>query len=141
VDLFLRKRELSDTMITTTTPPRKRTERPTEVDRQIGIRVRQRRTATGLSAEALASKIDCTKNFLGKLERGDHIFSAARVLHLAQLLDVPVSFLYGQYSDGREDLPGQALQVLDNFLCISPAMQSAVSNLIAEIVRHQTAAE
>ena len=53
-----------------------------------GARVRDRRTALGLSQEALAERCDLHRTYVGSLERGERNVTLLNILRLATGLEV-----------------------------------------------------
>lgn len=64
-----------------------------DIDKFIGVQIRIRRSAMGLSQEALAEAIGVTFQQIQKYEKGVNRVSAAALLRIAQALDVNVSAL------------------------------------------------
>jgi len=63
------------------------------IDKFIGAQIRVRRSAVGLSQEALAEAIGVTFQQIQKYEKGVNRVSAATLLRIAQALEVEVSCL------------------------------------------------
>jgi transcriptional regulator with XRE-family HTH domain len=59
-----------------------------------GRRVRERRTAAGLSQMALASKVDLHPTYISDIERGERNVSLVNIRALAVALEVPVGDLF-----------------------------------------------
>jgi transcriptional regulator with XRE-family HTH domain len=74
------------------------------VDKHVGLRVRQRRIALGISQEALGNACSVTFQQIQKYERGINRVSASRLYEFARVLRVPVGFFF-------EDLPETELEV------------------------------
>ena len=74
---------------------------PDPVDVHVGSRLHLRRTLMGLSQSELARATKVTFQQIQKYETGFNRVSASRLYHIAEALDVPISFFF----DG---LPGQA---------------------------------
>jgi transcriptional regulator with XRE-family HTH domain len=66
---------------------------PGEADKQIGQRIRAYRLYRGFSQEKLADSIGVTFQQLQKYENGTNRVSASRLLHIAEILDAPLSAL------------------------------------------------
>lgn len=66
------------------------------VDRRIGERIRQRRTETGLTQHELASALDCSYQQIQKFENGTNRIAASQLQALAQRLEVPVGWFFGE---------------------------------------------
>lgn len=50
---------------------------------QLGAAIRKRRLSLGLSQEEFAEKIDCHRNFIGRLERGEQNPTVDTLIRLA----------------------------------------------------------
>jgi transcriptional regulator with XRE-family HTH domain len=59
-----------------------------------GSRVRERRTAAGLSQMALANKVALHPTYISGIERGERNVSLVNIRALAVALDVPVGELF-----------------------------------------------
>lgn len=71
---------------------------PDPVDSHVGARLRLRRTLMGMSQTELAKAVGLTFQQVQKYESGANRISASRLYHIAEALDVPVSFFF-------DDLP------------------------------------
>ncbi len=70
-------------------------------DSEIGLRIKGRRQAVGLSLRELAKRTDLTASFLSQVERGRANTSLASLRRIAEALDVPIlHFLENSQSDG-----------------------------------------
>src|ERR1700729_2418528 len=84
-------------MATTRTPRRpgrRKSDRPHPTDVHVGSRVRLRRNMLGLSQEKLGEAIGLTFQQVQKYERGANRIGASRLLELARVLDIPVTFFF-----------------------------------------------
>jgi len=59
-----------------------------------GQRVRELRTANGLSQEALAEVCDLDRTYIGGIERGERNVSLINIKKIADALGVPVKELF-----------------------------------------------
>ena len=75
--------------------------RPNPIDIQVGSRVRLRRNMLGLSQEKLGTAIGLTFQQVQKYERGANRVSVSRLHELSRVLDVPVSFFFGDMDPVR----------------------------------------
>jgi len=76
---------------------------PNPIDRHVGARVRMRRMLAGVSQERLGEGLGVTFQQVQKYEKGSNRISASRLQHIAQMLDVPVSFFFDGAPTG--DMP------------------------------------
>jgi transcriptional regulator with XRE-family HTH domain len=72
----------------------RRNDGPHPVDIQVGSRLKQRRTALGISQQELATSQGVTFQQVQKYERGLNRISASRLYHLSEALTVPVTFFF-----------------------------------------------
>ncbi len=71
---------------------------PNAIDRQVGIRVRMRRLTLEMSQQELAAGLGVSFQQLQKYEKGDNRIGAGRLHRLAEILHVPVSFFFEDFS-------------------------------------------
>ena len=62
--------------------------------KKFGAAVRDRRRATGLSQEEFAEKVDCHRNFIGRIERGEQNPTVDTLVRLARALRCKISDLF-----------------------------------------------
>ena len=77
----------------------------------LGERIRAARQAAGLSQEKLAERLGLTRQAVTKWETGQSAPSTENLLHLAEVLGVPVNTLLGEEASGPP-LAGQPLRIL-----------------------------
>ena len=70
------------------------TKKPNPVDRHVGSRVRMRRMLVGMSQEKLGEALGITFQQIQKYEKGTNRIGASRLHQIAQVLSVPIDFLY-----------------------------------------------
>lgn len=70
------------------------TKAPNPVDRYVGSRIRMRRIMLGMSQEKLGEALGLTFQQVQKYEKGTNRVGASRVQQIADILQVPVSFLF-----------------------------------------------
>lgn len=78
-----------------------------DVNRRIGNRIKELRSAHGLSLEALASQSGVSRSMISLIERGESSPTAAVLEKLATGLGVPLASLFG----GGGDIPDDPLAV------------------------------
>ena len=69
------------------------------VDVHVGKRVRLRRTLLGMSQEQLGASLNITFQQVQKYERGANRISASRLWDISQILDVQISYFFGDMTD------------------------------------------
>jgi transcriptional regulator with XRE-family HTH domain len=78
---------------------------PSRMDLALGLRIRQRRKAMGLSQTALAESVGITFQQIQKYERGFNRVSFSRLVNIAHALDCRVIDLVGDLDDPDADTP------------------------------------
>ena len=81
-----------------------RGQKTTDVDRRVGLRIRQARLMAGLTMEALAERAGCSYQQINKYEMAINRVTAGRLDDLARILDVHV----GWFFDEPAELPARA---------------------------------
>jgi transcriptional regulator with XRE-family HTH domain len=71
------------------------------IDRLVGTRVRDRRSALGMSQEALARKLGISFQQIQKYEKGTNRISAGRLFVIAQALTTPISQFFSEVVGNR----------------------------------------
>jgi transcriptional regulator with XRE-family HTH domain len=83
---------------------------PNPIDVHVGQRVRLRRTLLGMSQMTLAEAIGLTFQQVQKYERGANRVSSSRLVDLANVLDVEVSYFFEEMSAAvAEQTPSQLI--------------------------------
>lgn len=99
---------------------------PNPVDKYVGSRVRMRRIMLGLSQEKLGDALGLTFQQIQKYEKGTNRIGASRLHQIADVLQVPVAFLFegGPSSnvnlDGLGEAPSPAY--ISDFLATSEGL-------------------
>jgi transcriptional regulator with XRE-family HTH domain len=76
---------------------------PHPVDRHVGLHIRMRRKALGISQEKLADALGLTFQQVQKYERGANRVSASKLWEIARALKTNVSYFYEGLEDEAED--------------------------------------
>jgi transcriptional regulator with XRE-family HTH domain len=71
-----------------------------DVDRFLGLRIKQLRLCAGLTQQQLAGQLSVSNQQVHKYEKGISRFSAERLLALARVFEVAVSNLFDGYDGG-----------------------------------------
>ena len=121
---------------------------PNRLDVALGLRIRQRRRALGVSQTALAEAIGLTFQQVQKYERGFNRVSFSRLVGIAHTLDCRVVDLIGDLDDTnnpsplfRQDTahlrePG-APELLGAYSAAPPALRRVILKLVVEIAKDQ----
>lgn len=91
---------------------------PTPVDHHIGIRVRKRRMALGMSQEALGDALGLTFQQVQKYEKGTNRIGASRLLQIAGILGVGIEFFFQGLEQTNGQLPAEKRSMAE-FLAIA----------------------
>ncbi len=75
------------------------------VETHVGGRVRERRILLGFSQTRLGESLDLSFQQVQKYERGIDRISVGRLVHLAQALDVPITYFFEELSGLDESTP------------------------------------
>ena len=77
----------------------RRDSRTAYVDSHVGNRLRERRILLGLSQTRLGESLGLSFQQIQKYERGIDRISVGRLVHLAHVLDVPITYFFDELSD------------------------------------------
>ena len=114
------------------------------VDAHVGERIRERRTALGLTQEHLAKALDISYQQVQKYETGANRVSAGRLYEIATKLGVEVSFFFEGLDASSEIIPLEhggrnrsTIELVRNFSQVSdPHVRAAVSGLVKSLAHH-----
>lgn len=81
---------------------------PHAVDIYVGMRLKQRRVAYGLSQGELAEAVGITFQQVQKYERGANRMSASRLYEFGKVLDVSVGFFFEGFEEASKEKPKHA---------------------------------
>ena len=121
---------------------------PHHLDVALGLRIRQRRKALGVSQTTLAGAVSLTFQQIQKYERGFNRVSFSRLVEIAHALDCRVIDLIGDLDDAsipsplfRQDTAhlreGGAPELLSAYSAASPALRRVILKLVLEIAKDQ----
>src|SRR5215203_691148 len=113
-----------------------RRSRPQDVDRHLGIRMRERRIMLGLTQQQMAELIGVTYQQAHKYEKGINRIAGGRLYQVAPALGVDVGYFYDGLGDGSGGFqPSQQQRLLLELARAFSALpsrkhQEAVCNLV-----------
>ncbi len=133
------------------------TKAPNPVDKYVGSRVRMRRIMLGMSQEKLGEALGLTFQQVQKYEKGTNRVGASRIQQIAEILQVPVSFLFEggpsgiAHADGTVDGPSPSY--VSDFLATSEGLaltraftritdtklRRSIVDLVEQIAAHESA--
>jgi transcriptional regulator with XRE-family HTH domain len=122
---------------------------PNRLDVALGLRIRQRRKALGVSQTALADGIGLTFQQIQKYERGFNRVSFSRLVDIAHALDCRVVDLIGDLDDAsipsplfRQDTAhlreSGAPELLAAYAAAPAPLRRVVLKLVTEIAKDQS---
>lgn len=65
-----------------------------DIDKYVGIQLKQRRTMMGLSQEAVAKAVGVTFQQVQKYEKGTNSMNAARLFEFSVFMNVPIGYFF-----------------------------------------------
>ena len=96
---------------------------PNPIDTHVGNRVRMRRIMLGVSQEKLGDALSLTFQQVQKYEKGTNRVSASRLHHIADILQVPVTFFFeGAPGQSKQDGKAQSPAFVFDFLATSDGL-------------------
>ena len=101
---------------------------PHPVDRHVGLHIRMRRKALGISQERLAESLGLTFQQVKKYERGANRVSASKLWEIARALRTNVAYFYeGLESEDQETTRGFIAANAQEFLLTPEGMELAAT--------------
>lgn len=121
---------------------------PNRLDVALGLRIRQRRKALGVSQTALADTIGLTFQQIQKYERGFNRVSFSRLVDIAHALDCRVVDLIGDLDDAAAPNPlfrqdtahlreSGAPELLAAYAAAPASLRKVLLKLVTEIAKDQ----
>lgn len=108
----------------------------TDIDREIGLRVRQARLAKGMSQEKLADCLGLTFQQVQKYEKGMNRISASRLLVISELLGCSLLWLYGMDED-KGEVPTPHHQLAEKIARLPyPDQRESILNLVDALLEN-----
>lgn len=109
------------------------------VDRHVGARIREERTAAGVTQSQLGEAIGVTFQQVQKYERGTNRISASMIVRVANTLNVPLVSLFP--GSGAQAAPAETLatlkggrQLAEAFVAMTPRQRDALLSVATEFV-------
>ena len=84
------------------------TKAATAVDRVVGLRLRERRTALGMNQTELGARVGVTFQQIQKYERGANRIGASRLFQFAKELQVPIEYFYKSAGEQKPSGAGKS---------------------------------
>ena len=136
---------------------RQKSDKPNPIDVHVGSRVRLRRTLLGMSQEKLGEAIGLTFQQVQKYEKGTNRVGASRIQQIAEILQIPVSFLFEGGPSGTMNadgsIEGPSPSYVSDFLATSEGLaltraftrigdaklRRSIVDLVEQIAAHESA--
>jgi len=116
--------------------------RPSDIDRHIGARLRERRILLGMTQQHLAQLIGITSQQVHKYEIGQDCITAERLWALAQEFGVQVNYFFHEVGEERTKRSAhQQRALLELCSCFSRIRNPQHRAAICEVVRALSSAE
>lgn len=117
-----------------------------EVDRHVGLRLRNLRITSGLTQDQLAGLLGVTYQQAHKYEKGINRMTAGRLFQAARALGVPIGFFFEElqgvtvesFANSRERM---SLNTMYNFHRLAARHQDAIASLVSELARRPQGVE
>ncbi len=108
-----------------------------DITKALGQRIRNYRTAKGLSQEKLAELSGCHPTYVGQIERGEKNATVESIEKIATALGVSLSKLFeklGFQSGGEADIPLECYELLSSK---PKEEQESIRRILLEIERYR----
>ncbi len=87
---------------------------PNPIDVHVGNRIRMRRLLLGMNQETLANALGLTFQQVQKYEGGANRVSASRLSAMAEILNVPISYFFGDLRTDDAEISPEDQQLRDH---------------------------
>lgn len=105
------------------------------LSKQVGQRIRNYRTNSGLSQEKLAEISGCHPTYIGQVERGEKNATLDSIERIASALKVPLSQLFEKLDATQEETHSIPLACYEFIAAKSEAEQEHLFRILLEIDR------
>lgn len=107
-------------------------------DKSIGRRIQMRRKESNLSAEELSEKVGISQQQLSRYERGENKINITHLIHIAQMLDTPLSWFLLDCTPSNEIIDDGLKSRLDfHWQHLNNRQKKAVISLLDELLTIQ----
>jgi transcriptional regulator with XRE-family HTH domain len=94
-------------------------------DKHVGKQICMRRLMLGMTIEALGNAVGVSYQQMYKCEKGLNRIGASRLQHIAQILEVPVSFFFKGAPVSTKEAASQVLDYTKEFLATRDGLELA----------------
>ena len=106
------------------------------IDQFIGMRIRERRTALGVTQRELAQPLGVAPVVISKYEVGDNSISAARLYEIAKQLGIAPDYFFQGFEDCHAtDMPANQRMLLNFMRDLGQIENKAYIEALSNIVR------
>lgn len=110
------------------------------IEQSVGTRIRQRRTELGYTQQQLAQRVGLTYQQIHKYERGTNRISVARLVDIAEALEIHIPYFFEEISANQAPRPltqpRLGLDMARNFSSIAdPDCREALARLCRAVAR------
>ncbi len=121
--------------------PSQQARKPTDIDIRIGQLIRERRQELSMSQDELSKALQIAQHQLQKYETGENRISASRLVELARVLRVAITWFYQWTEPHLADTPPtrgslDETTLIETFRDLTPAGRAQLVS-IAEVLRGQ----
>lgn len=102
----------------------------TDIAKQLGATIGEKRRSLGLTQAQLAEKLDIGQDALSRMEKGKISPKLTRLPDIAAALGCPVAELFRTGTDGDEETIAQIAEMIKSF---SPEKKSTVADIVKKI--------
>lgn len=107
-----------------------------DIAKVIGQRIRNHRTAKGLSQEKLSELVGCHPTYIGQIERGEKNATIESIERIATALDVPLSELFEKIGAKESTQRNIPLECYEFLLGKTKEEQEHVYRILLEMDRY-----
>ena len=108
-----------------------------DIAKILGQRIRNNRTANGLSQEKLAELSGCHPTYIGQIERGEKNATIESVEKIASALNIPLSRLFEKLNTEETATHSIPLECYERISAKSKAEQEQLLRILIEIDKYK----
>ena len=108
-----------------------------DIAKILGQRIRNHRTAKGLSQEKLAELSGCHPTYIGQIERGEKNATIESIEKVAVALHMPLSRLFEKLEAEETDARNIPLECYELLASKTPEEQEHIRRILLEIDRYK----
>ena len=109
-----------------------------DISKILGQRIRNYRTAKGLSQEGLAELCGCHPTYVGQIERGEKNATIESIERISSALNVSLSKLFEKLGADDSEARNIPLECYDLLASKSKAEQESIYRILLDIDKYKT---